>query len=591
MNLKEFGQSVKSKYPQYSGVSDEELANKVLEKYPEYRNRITPEEKGLGDSIAEVGKERFQDTLKSVERMQTGEQSAAETVLQTAGNIAGGLTEAAMKTVGAGISKLGDITGLKEPIKNIGSQILQTPIGQSALKALQGGVNKYEEWKAKNPRAAENIEAVVDIASFIPVAKGTESAVKGVAQGAKTIKNEVMSVAKPIFAKSAEIGGKAFDSAKTVGGSIIDSASRLPSNFATNVAAKKARIDAIKSLPTKTAQLAAKDGVDIEDIKYIYNLPKSVKPAAKELVQSVKNFSAGATTENPIEVVGKPIIASIKIADKKASEVGKKLGTVAKNLGSVSREKASPAIMKELQKIQGLSGLRVKNGVLDFKNTVLATGETASDRNAIQGIFSAAIKSDSGVSKHLLRQELFESLGGKKLAKVSLTGTQEKAYEAVRRGLLKVLDSVDSSGRYAKYNTEYAKISAPLEELRKFMKSVSGADEDILNMNAGLLARRLTGNSMSNPQVRAILRSLDKITEGTTATKTEALQDLYNLLEKYYDITGKTSFKGGITAGVEAATGFNEAVGKVAAQILPTQRTQDVVIKAIERALEEATSG
>jgi hypothetical protein len=41
MNLQEFGQTVKQKYPQYKDVSDEELGAKVLEKYPQYRDRVT----------------------------------------------------------------------------------------------------------------------------------------------------------------------------------------------------------------------------------------------------------------------------------------------------------------------------------------------------------------------------------------------------------------------------------------------------------------------------------------------------------------------------------------------------------------------
>ena len=35
-------------------------------------------------------------------------------------------------------------------------------------------------------------------------------------------------------------------------------------------------------------------------------------------------------------------------------------------------------------------------------------------------------------------------------------------------------------------------------------------DEDILDMSAGLLARRLTSNSASNPKIRLLLRQLDE---------------------------------------------------------------------------------
>jgi hypothetical protein len=39
-SLEEFGQRIKKKYPQYSGMSDTDVANKVIEKYPQYKSSI-----------------------------------------------------------------------------------------------------------------------------------------------------------------------------------------------------------------------------------------------------------------------------------------------------------------------------------------------------------------------------------------------------------------------------------------------------------------------------------------------------------------------------------------------------------------------
>lgn len=43
MTLEEFGQTVKTKYPQYSGMSDFQVGQKMLAKYPAYQNKITEE--------------------------------------------------------------------------------------------------------------------------------------------------------------------------------------------------------------------------------------------------------------------------------------------------------------------------------------------------------------------------------------------------------------------------------------------------------------------------------------------------------------------------------------------------------------------
>jgi len=39
------------------------------------------------------------------------------------------------------------------------------------------------------------------------------------------------------------------------------------------------------------------------------------------------------------------------------------------------------------------------------------------------------------------------------------------------------------------------------------------------------------------------LRNLDKVTGGKTTESVEAMQDLYNILDKYYNIAGKTGLK------------------------------------------------
>lgn len=41
MNLQEFGQTIKAKYPEYKDIPDEELGTKMLAKYPEYENMVS----------------------------------------------------------------------------------------------------------------------------------------------------------------------------------------------------------------------------------------------------------------------------------------------------------------------------------------------------------------------------------------------------------------------------------------------------------------------------------------------------------------------------------------------------------------------
>ena len=112
-------------------------------------------------------------------------------------------------------------------------------------------------------------------------------------------------------------------------------------------------------------------------------------------------------------------------------------------------------------------------------------------------------------------------------------------------------------------------------------------------MNAGLLARRLTSFSKSNPEIRQILRDLDIVngTVGKTTLNVEKLQDFYNILDKYYDIAGRTGFQGQVTAGVEKAIGsggISRGIDMVEGHVARLFGETDIVKqKALEEILKE----
>lgn len=54
MTVKEFGESVKAKYSQYSWVDSEVLGKRMLEKYPQYRDKVQVEKESIGNKILKV---------------------------------------------------------------------------------------------------------------------------------------------------------------------------------------------------------------------------------------------------------------------------------------------------------------------------------------------------------------------------------------------------------------------------------------------------------------------------------------------------------------------------------------------------------
>ena len=212
------------------------------------------------------------------------------------------------------------------------------------------------------------------------------------------------------------VATKVDDVAGGVVKSVTDTVSDIPRRAQTNIDNARTIRETVDSLPSETAKTAVRDGVDINDVQRIYRTTDpNTQQSFKKLHETVKAFEADPSKTNPIELVGKPIVARLKANDLKAQNIGKELSAVADDLGEVASEELNDAIMKRLTGVRGLEGLRVgDDGLLDFADTTLASQLSKADQKAISEIFTEATLASSGKTKHLLRQELFEILNGKK---------------------------------------------------------------------------------------------------------------------------------------------------------------------------------
>lgn len=597
LTIEQLGAKVKLQYPQYASLSDKDVGDRVLIKHPEYQSRIASapdafsdisgDVKQVGTEFVDNSKKRSANVGASIEAYKQGKQGLGATIGQSVGQVAGLASEYIGSTFKGAVKSLlsqSTETSIKDGIGKVARPIAES----DTVKEIMRQYDALDTVTKRNIDAAGGVTSLV--LDVLGAGAGKGAAKTLVEEGIKTGTATGQAVTRTALATGEAISSgtkTAIGKVKSAVEPMVGDIAVIPGRIATNLADKKATLETIKQLPTQTAREAAQNGVDIPDIKYLYKIPVEQKAPLKKLLQATKDFEVGASKTNPIEIVGKPIVTRLKQLDSSLSSVGKRLGEVASNLGEVTTKETFPNVFASLKKVSGLNGLTVsKKGVLNFKNTVLATAETASDRKTIQRIFTDAIKKGTGKQKHLLRQELFEVLGGKKTSGIALTGTQERAYEAIRAGLSNVLEG--KNPLYKQLSAEYRKIITPLKDMRKFMKSVAGADEDILEMSAGLLARRLTSNATSNPQIRSILRALDNATKvkGKTALNIENLQDFYNVLDKYYNIASKTGLQGQITSGVEKATGFGSFIADKIRGMAGI--TDPVRRKAIEKALEEA---
>ena len=487
---------------------------------------------------------------------------------------------------------------LKSGASSFAKKVLELP---ETKKFIQN----YKEIEKSNPELARNLVATMQGGEFLINLAGLKAAKTGAEAGLKVAKTGLeagIELGQKGLSSTGEVVTGVIDTSKNVAGKIADvgsmvkqGASEIPGRIATNFAEKQIAEKAIKELPSELAQSAVRSGIDIADVRSLgsMSLNGTERTIAKKLLDSAKRFSSGFRDAEPGSVVGETITNSLKELESLKTTVGKEIGEVSKSLGKVTTEELQPAILTRLQQVNGLEGLtRTPAGVLNFDNTLLRTAENKTTREAIRKLFDQAIMSETGSKKNLLRQELFEILGGKKKSLANITDTGEKAYEAIRQGLADVLDTKNSS--YKALNEKYAMINQPVRDMRKLLKAADPSiSTDILSESAGTLARRLTSNAISKGEIGRILESIDSILSvaGKETASTKKMQDLYNVLNSYYDIAPKAGFQAGVKSGVEGAIGggisdtITGAIKNVAGE------TQAVRQKALEKLLEGLLKG
>lgn len=364
---------------------------------------------------------------------------------------------------------------------------------------------------------------------------------------------------------------------------VAPSLRNIPSNIATNVADKVAVQNSIKALP-KVAQDAANRGVAIEDAKFVANISPNLKAPAKKLFNAARTATTDAEKIKVQEAVGAPIIKSLRTAQSKADAIGAKLQEESKKLTNIKREDAVNAVVARLKKVPGLQNIEVSDylkGNLSFNKTTLSKELNPAAQAEIQTLFRKAVKTTDGESKHLLRQEIFEMLGGKKSSQAPLTATHEQALEAIRNGLFDVLGS--QSKTYKKLATNYAKTINPVLTLRRILKADNVA-EDLLEMKAGALARRLTSNAPSRAEIQTALSELDKLVPRKSRISVAELQNLYNIMDNYFGLSPSTSLRGEVAKGVGSASDVGSALYTGAKNL--TGETPAVRRKALEDLLD-----
>lgn len=242
---------IRQQYPQYQDLSDQALADALHSKFysdmdkneyyqkinlapaqPEAPEQAQPEqpqqpeqEPGFFGRLAEDVQRRGGMAREIKAATDAGEQSKAEEVLQMAGkvgagfvgDVTGNVMEAADDLTGNVVSG-----GAKWAAKQVGK--LPSIGGGTLADHLPGEVamlaEKYGDFQEENPRAARNLEAIVNLGAFLyPAAKSGEKVIKGgKAAAGKIARNAKLNMEKLNSEQLRKMGSDLFKRADELGG-------------------------------------------------------------------------------------------------------------------------------------------------------------------------------------------------------------------------------------------------------------------------------------------------------------------------------------------------------------------------------------
>jgi hypothetical protein len=136
----------------------------------------------MGKGISTAYGKRVDMASESIRRGMEGEQTGFETALQLGGDTAGMILDGVGTVVVEALDTAGDAISLvmpdyaegviKEGAKDAFDAVMNSDAGKAGMAALVDGMEAYSEWAANDPRMADNLESVINIAALVSPVKG-----------------------------------------------------------------------------------------------------------------------------------------------------------------------------------------------------------------------------------------------------------------------------------------------------------------------------------------------------------------------------------------------------------------------------------
>lgn len=336
-----------------------------------------------------------------------------------------------------------------------------------------------------------------------------------------------------------------------------------------NAAEKQAARLEFDALPAQIKDAATK-GVLPRDAQLIAGATPTEKKLMSSLRDTAEAFEKDRMSTPPSELFGQEFSKRVTALKDEVEKAVSTLDEIVRKSGNKKLDTGATAdnIIQSMQSVKGLEGIKFKaDGTLDFSGTTLSSSLTKSERKALNSALKDALRRKDTFNAHKYRQELFEELGGRTRAGIKTTDTADAGLEAIRKGLSKSIGGVAKG--YEDANQKVAELLGIKKQIQNIFGNSKKGSQDIFNLKAGVLLRRLTSNAKSGQDIAGIIRDLETVLEGKGIkfdTSLLKVQEFINLLNRYYDVAGDTSLQG-ILRSTDIPSGGKDLISKVINEI------------------------
>ena len=451
MTIQEFGQLIKRKKPSFVNLSDEDAANAVLTKYPQYRSQITtPAKQGrIRETLGDIGQ-----TAKNIGGtvVDTGKRILESSAAYKRGEIGAvrGLSESAGLGLGGASKVIGDVVtgGIKTLLSQQQEEALKGAVGSKIKSALPSLVEAdksigspvaklIDRYKGLDENAKRSVDAVLGVGSFALDFAGLGASKKAATAGTNILRKGAAQAEDVIGA----VGKAGIEIGEEVVGGIKKTISPPPSPL-------KAVGEILqgKTRDIKTGVKALSE-IRTEGVKTFKDLSKSIGTKIKDLGEQVtkdlgvdttftklKDLVVTQTTKLGKTVKSNPVETGLAHLKEMYNKIGDKLRAteVDELLSEAKKNGLSKIDVNEIAKVYGSEfGKKAFNKMGDALTSINAQ-LYENTRKALKAVARSGITGDAA---KLADETMSKLISTKKLIDKNVEAVNQLTQKIRERGL------------------------------------------------------------------------------------------------------------------------------------------------------------